>query len=56
MSKDEIKPGDHITIAGTVDYIDKYGTMSITTKSGYAINAKLEDIQTHRPAKEDHKE
>lgn len=52
LTKDEIKPGDHITIAGTVKHVDAFCTMSIVTKSGFVINANPQDIQTHRPMKE----
>lgn len=54
LTKDEIKPGDHVTVAGTVKHVDALGTMSIVTKSGFVINANPQDIQTHRPMEEEH--
>ncbi len=56
MSKDDIKPGDHITVAGVVTEVNFIGLITIKTKSGWEFTFDPKDIQTHRPMKEDHKE
>ena len=50
--KDEIKPGDHVTVSGTVIKIDdRYGHIIFVTKSGLEIYVNPVDVQTHKPMK-----
>lgn len=50
MNKDDIKPGDHITVSGTVTKIDDYyGRIIFVTTSGLELFVNPLDIQTHRP-------
>lgn len=53
MNKDDIKPGDHITVSGTVIKIDYYGRIIFVTTSGLELFVNPLDIQTHRPMEED---
>jgi hypothetical protein len=54
LTKDEIKPGDHITVSGTVIKIDDYyGHIIFVTTSGLELFVNSLDIQTHKPMKED---
>ena len=46
--KDEIKPGDHVTIAGEVTAIEN-GCLLVTTKTGTAFWIEAKDIKTWRP-------
>ena len=56
MNKDDIKLGDHITVAGVVTEVDSIGLITIKTKSGWKFTFNQKDIQTHRPMKEGAKE
>ena len=54
MTDKEIKPGDHVTVAGTVVEFEINNFMKVRTQSGRTFIVNREDIQTHRPMKEEH--
>lgn len=55
MTDKEIKPGDHVTVSGTVRRVNHdYCHISFVTKSGLEIFVNPVDIQTHRPMEEEH--
>ena len=51
MSKDEIKPGDHITVSGVVTKVATE-CIEIKANSGRKIWVNIDDIKTHKPMKD----